>query len=90
MLGILVNGSNHFIVSGPRPDSATARALVRQWSLIQIGKLMAIPGWTIRTNAFREDLLWAIEVRDGQPRSTAVTQLLEELSARGIVTETLE
>jgi len=37
MVGILVHGNNHFILSGPLPDRAAALALVRHWSLIQIG-----------------------------------------------------
>jgi len=39
MVGILVHGNNHFILSGPLPDDATALALVRHWSIIQIGEL---------------------------------------------------
>jgi hypothetical protein len=35
---ILVHGDNHFIVRGPLPDPAAALALVRHWSLIQIGE----------------------------------------------------
>ncbi len=30
-------GDNHFIVRGPRPSHATAIALAREWSVIQIG-----------------------------------------------------
>ena len=37
MVGILVHGDNHFIVRGPLPDRDVARALVRHWSIIQIG-----------------------------------------------------
>ena len=37
MVGILVHGDNHFIVRGPLPDREVALALVRHWSLIQIG-----------------------------------------------------
>jgi hypothetical protein len=37
MVGILVHGDNHFIVRGPLPDKTTALALIRHWSLIQIG-----------------------------------------------------
>ena len=36
MTGILVHGSNHFIVRGPLPDRATSLALAKHWSLIQI------------------------------------------------------
>ena len=37
MVGILVHGNNHFILSGPTPDEATALALAWHWSIIQIG-----------------------------------------------------
>jgi hypothetical protein len=38
MVGILVHGDNHFILSGPVPDEAVALALARHWSIIQIGE----------------------------------------------------
>lgn len=85
MLGILVHGDNHFIVAGPKPDRATALALARQWSVIRIGGAPAIPGWEIRTKAFREDLEWAVVVPGEGANSGAVVQLLAELAARGIV-----
>jgi hypothetical protein len=84
VIGILVHGDNHFIVAGPRPDEVQARALVRQWSMIQIGGVAPMPGWEIRTKAFREDLEWAVVVPDGRPASPAVAVLLEELRARGV------
>jgi hypothetical protein len=37
MTGILVHGDNHFIVRGPKPERDVALALVRHWSVIQIG-----------------------------------------------------
>ena len=37
MVGILIHGNNHFVLSGPRPDQAAALALARHWSIIQIG-----------------------------------------------------
>lgn len=37
MIGILVHGNNHFILSGPAPDERDALALARHFSLIQIG-----------------------------------------------------
>jgi hypothetical protein len=86
MTGILVNGDNHFIVRGPPPDEETARALVRQWTLIQIGSTTA-PGldrWRIITREFRENLEWAVIVPGERPISPAVVELLRELSARGI------
>ena len=86
MIGILVHGNNHFIVSGPLPDRATALALARHWSIIQIGQTtpLSLQSWSIVTHAFREDLEWAAVVPgDGEIRP-AVAQLLKELSARGI------
>ena len=87
MLGILVHGGNHFIVAGPRPDCGTAHRLVRQWSIIHIGSAEPIPGWEIRTKAFRENLEWAVVVRDESENSQAVVELLAGLAARGIVIE---
>jgi hypothetical protein len=37
MVGILVHGDNHFVVHGPLPDRDAARAVIRHWSIIQIG-----------------------------------------------------
>jgi hypothetical protein len=86
MVGILVHGDNHFIVRGPLPDREVAIALVRHWSLIQIGAAMPPPldGWQIVVREFRENLEWAVIVPGDGEISLAVTQLLEELSARGI------
>lgn len=85
MLGILVIGNNHFIVDGPEPDPEQARALARQWSIIRIGNAEPpIPGWQIRTKAFREDLKWAVVIDTGETPSPAVTVLLAELEARGV------
>ena len=86
MVGILVHGENHFIVRGPRPDRDTARALVRQWSLIQIGAVTpaALRPWRISTREFRENLTWAVVVPGDGDISPAVAELLEELSLRGI------
>jgi hypothetical protein len=87
MVGILVHGDNHFIARGPLPDRETALALVRQWSLIKIGATAAPPldGWSIVTRAFRENLEWAVVVPGERVTSPAVSQLLEEIAARGIV-----
>jgi hypothetical protein len=87
MLGILVHGDNHFIVRGPQPDRSTAFALARHWSIIQIGREtpQALQAWSISTKEFREDLQWAVIVPGEGARNPAVTQLLEELSARGIL-----
>jgi hypothetical protein len=96
MVGILVHGSNHFIVRGPLPDRAAALELVRHWSLIQIGATTppALARWSISTHEFRENLAWAVIVPgdavsgdaagDGEI-SPAVAELLGELSRRGIV-----
>ena len=85
-VGILVHGSNHFIVRGPLPDRETARALTRHWSLIQIGAKTPphLRQWTISSKEFRENLEWAVIVTGEVPITPAVTQLLSELSARGI------
>jgi hypothetical protein len=87
MVGILVHGNNHFIVRGPFPDRETAVALARHWSLIQIGQAapIALQGWSIRTREFRENLEWAVVVPGDGEVTPGVAQLLEELSARGIV-----
>ena len=86
MLGILVCGDNHFIVRGPLPDRATALALARHWSIIQIGRTTpeSLKSWQISTKEFREDLQWAILVPGDGQISAAVNQLLDELAARGI------
>jgi hypothetical protein len=84
MVGILVHGDNHFIVRGPMPDRANALALVRQWSLIQIGAPI-LEGWRISTREFREDLEWAVVAPGDGEISPGVAQLLGELVARGVV-----
>lgn len=86
MVGILVHGDNHFILSGPVPDETSALALVRHWSIIQIGdqKSLSFEQWQIRTKEFRENLEWAMVVPGDGDTSPAVSQLLAELSARGI------
>jgi hypothetical protein len=86
MLGILVHGDNHFIVLGPLPDRATARQLVRHWSVIQIGRETPpdLQKWTIITRAFRENLEWAVVVPGQSERNPEVSLLLEEMAQRGI------
>jgi len=86
MTGILVHGDNHFIVQGELPDRETALALVRQWSVIQIGAVTpaGLERWRIVNRAFRENLEWAVVVRDESEMSEAVKALLGELAARGI------
>jgi hypothetical protein len=86
MIGILVHGDNHFIVEGPLPDRASAAALARHWSIIQIGVTTPsfLQSWSIVTRAFREDLAWAVVVPGDGEVTPDVAQLLAELSARGI------
>jgi hypothetical protein len=86
MVGILVHGDNHFILSGSEPDEAAALALARHWSIIQIGdqKSLSFRQWQIRTKEFRENLEWAVVVPGDGDISPAVSQLLAELSSRGI------
>jgi hypothetical protein len=86
MVGILVHGDNHFIVRGPKPDRETALALVRQWTLIQISETPPghLAAWQITTREFRENLEWAVVMSDIHDVSPAVTELLDELAARGI------
>jgi hypothetical protein len=86
MVGILVHGDNHFVVRGPLPDREVALALVRHWSLIQIGATtpLLLDQWQIISREFRENLEWAIVVPGDAEISPAVTSLLDELSARGI------
>ena len=64
MVGILVHGNNHFILSGPLPNEATALAFVRYWSIIQIGeaKSSSFGQWQISSKEFRENLEWAVIV----------------------------
>jgi hypothetical protein len=86
MVGILVHGDNHFIVRGPLPDAEVALALVRHWSIIQIGATRPdqLGQWEIITRELRENLEWAVTVPASSEVSAAVKQLLSELSARGI------
>ena len=85
-VGLLVHGENHFVVRGPLPDRETALALVREWSVIQIGRTtpVGLASWRISTREFREDLQWAVVIPGEEEISPAVAVLLEELGARGI------
>jgi hypothetical protein len=87
MVGILVHGDNHFILRGPLPAPDVAFALIRHWSLIQIGATMPPPlnRWQIISREFRENLQWAVVMPEDGEISPAVTKLLHELSARGII-----
>ena len=86
MVGILVHDDNHFIVRGSLPDRHVALALVRHWSLIQIGAITPPPldQWQIISQEFRENLAWVVVIPGDGKISPAVTRLLDELSARGI------
>jgi hypothetical protein len=68
------------------PDRATALALARHWSIIQIGAATpeSLQSWQISTREFREDLQWAVVVPGSGEISPGVQQLLDELAARGI------
>ncbi len=85
-VGILVHGDNHFIVRGPQPDWAEALALVRNWSVIQIGAQapVELQRWRISSREFRENLEWAIVVPGDGEMTPAVAQLLGEMSVRGV------
>ena len=85
MVGILVHGDNHLILRGPLPEREVARELVRRWSLVQIGTATPhLDGWQVVTREFRENLEWAAVVPSDTAISPAVSNLLEELSTRGI------
>jgi hypothetical protein len=60
MVGIVVHGNNHYILSGPVPDHADALALVRHWSIVQIGKAKSstFGQWQIRSKEFRFAQSW--------------------------------
>jgi hypothetical protein len=87
MVGILVQGDNHFIVRGPLPDQGAARAMMCHWSIIQIGATAPplLDRWHISRKEFREDLEWAVIVSGKSEISPAVALLLDELSVRGII-----
>ena len=85
MVGILVHGDNHLILRGPLPERDAALALVRRWSLVEIGAATPdLDGWQVVTREFRENLQWAVVVPGDTEISPAVTTLLHELSARGV------
>ena|ERR1035441_65811 len=87
MVGILVYGDNHFIVSGPPPGQEVALALAQHWTVIRIGVTTPplLDCWRIINREFRENLEWAVVVPGNGDMSPGVTHLLEELSARGII-----
>jgi hypothetical protein len=90
MVGILVHGNNHYILSGRRPNEAEALELARHWGLVQIGEPIstAFGQWRIQPKEFRENLKWAVVVPGDRGISDGVSQLLDELRARGIAIQT--
>jgi hypothetical protein len=58
------HGDNHFIVAGPLPSREISLALIRHWSLIQMGATTPseLDQWRIITREFRENLEWAVIV----------------------------
>jgi hypothetical protein len=68
------------------PDEAAALALVRHWSIIQVGEARSssFGPWQIRSKEIRENLEWAVIVPGDRETSPGVAQLLGELSASGI------
>lgn len=92
-MGLLVDGDNHLILRGPRPTLAEARSLAAHFGLsfAQIAPRLDRTGrfaaWTISTREFREHLTWAFVLPSALSPSPAVRQLLNELSARGVIHE---
>src|SRR3954447_10172394 len=86
MVGLLVHGDNHFIVRGPLPGREASLALIRHWSLTQIGGITPneLDQWRMITKEFRENLDRRGVVPGDAEVSPAAIQLLSELSARGI------
>lgn len=83
VIGILVHGSNHFIVEGPLPDPDAARKLVRLWEIPRLEAPPVIP-WRVVTRAFRENLEWAVVLEGGSPVQANVQQLIAEVRGRGV------
>ena len=86
MVGILVHGNTHYILSGPRPTAGEAVALARNWSVVQIGeaKSQKFEKWEIRNQEFRANLQWAVIVPGERETSPGVLELLAEMAARGV------
>lgn len=87
MVGILVYGNNHFILSGPEPTGEEAIQMARQFTVVEIGKTPAssFEKWEIRNKEFRENLEWAVVVPTDTEITRSVSQLLGELAERGVV-----
>ncbi len=89
IVGLIVHGDNHFVVSGPAPDQATALALVRHWSLIQIGAATPphLSAWSIISQALRGNLSWVVIVPGVGEISIAIGELLAELRTRLVIND---
>jgi len=87
MVGILVHGNTHFILSGPEPTEAESIAAARHFALVKIGEpvLHAFEKWEIRNKEFRENLEWAVVVPGDSEVSRAASELLGELAQRGVI-----
>lgn len=95
-LGLLVYGDNHLILRGPRPTAGEALAIAAHFglSVARIAPQLDLSGrfaaWQISVREFRENLSWAAVLPAATTYSPAVSQLLEELSARGIVIDLIQ
>jgi hypothetical protein len=92
-LGLLVYGDNHLILRGPRPMGGEAAELSAHFGLSmariapQLDRSGEFRSWQISTRELREDLAWVAVVPASTPHSAAVSQLLAELAARGVVAD---
>lgn len=87
MVGILVHGNNHFILSGPEPTEEEAVATARHFSIVNVGEPVSnsFDKWEIRNKEFRENLEWAVVVPGDTDASPAASKLLGELAERGVI-----
>ena len=87
MVGILVHGNNHFILSGPEPTEDEAIRIAREFSVVEIGKApsASFENWEIRNKEYRENLEWAIVIPSDTEITRGVSQLLGELADRGVI-----
>ena len=92
MVGILVHGNNHFILSGPEPTGEEAIRMAREFTLVMVGKtpVNSFEKWEIRNKEFRENLEWAVIVPADTEITRGVSQLLGELADRGVVIRTCQ
>jgi len=92
MVGILVHGNNHYILSGPQPTEAEALELTRHWGVVRIGEPVSFMygRWEIRTKEFRENLEWALVVPGERQTSPSVSELLSDLAKRGVTVQNVQ